>query len=279
MRKIMTLLLSAAFLLGAASFADALEDSVIVVSYAGEVRITPAGTVKAIDCKPEMLLGAGDRIKTGPESYAEIAFERAKNNIVRIEGRSDVILKLDGPDKLELINGEIFAMLNDLKRGEEFRIKTPAAVCGARGTGWNTTTDSKVTNVAVFDGRVSVRGVNPDGTVMEKKFWVKKGFERRVKRFSRPEKMRKIPKEKFRRIKKKGESLRRKPAKGRVEKKERKTLIRKKMEKKSAESSRAAKVRDERRASILDRKDEKKLDEIREDKTNVTSDSGSRVSP
>ncbi|MGB2599056.1 MAG: FecR domain-containing protein [Candidatus Omnitrophota bacterium] len=286
MRKFLIFILCVGFLTGAASFASASDGTVMVVSYAGDVKITPAGSARAVACKPEMILGAGDHIKTGAESYLEVAFERAKDNVVRIEEKSDVIMKLTDEERIELINGEVFAVLSKLERGEEFKIKTPTAVCGARGTGWNTKTDGKVTDVSVFDKRVFVRGIKPDGSVMEKKFWVRKGFERRIKKFEKPERMQKISKRRIEKMKEKARDLRKptgkpkeKPGRKPKEKlkdrarktREKPERMRSKMKRKDKDISREAFIREERATSIIDRRDDKKLDEIREEKATEPS--------
>lgn len=176
--------------------AQSLPETVIISSFAGDAKVTPAGKTRSVPCEAEMLLKAGDRIKTGRESYVEMAFERRRKNIVRIEESSDVVIKLVDGEKVELIDGTIFTVLLNLKRGEMFRVKTPCGVCGARGTGWKTTTDGNVVDVAVFDGRLFSRGIMPDGSVMEREYWIDEGFERTIKKFEKPGKMVKIPEEK-----------------------------------------------------------------------------------
>ena len=193
MKRFLTFLLCAGFVSGAFFYAGAAEDSVAVVSLAGDVKVTPAAAAKSTPCKPDMLIRAGDRIKTGRESYLEIAFDRREENIVRIEERSDVILKLADGEKIELVDGTIFAVLKNLRSGEVFRVRTPCAVCGARGTGWKTKTSGKETDVSVFDGRVLVRGIEKDGSAMEREHWIDEGFERKVKKFEKPGKMTKVP--------------------------------------------------------------------------------------
>ena len=172
--------------------AQAAEESVNVISCAGEVKLIPSTGMEAVVCRGGMRLEEGSRIITGKGSYVEIAFDRTGRNIVKIKENSEVVVKLDGSEKIELIDGEILAMLRKLKRREAFRVRTPCATCGARGTDWSTKTDGKVTDIAVLSGKVFVRGIKVDGSVMEKEFWVKKGFERRIKRFEHPGAMEKI---------------------------------------------------------------------------------------
>jgi len=192
-----TCLIFAAF----AGVSYASEEAVVVISYAGDVKVIPAGSSEPVTCKPGMVLKEGTRIITGEESYLKVAFDKPERNVVKVEEKSEMVIKLDGDDKIELIDGKIFASLQDLTKGETFRVRTPCATCGARGTGWITETDGKTTDVFVYDGTIFVRGINKDGTVMEKEYLVEEGFQRKVRKFKRPEREKKIPERKLTRIK------------------------------------------------------------------------------
>ena len=202
MKKYLIFALTIIFAVGMFSYAQAAEEVVEVVSFAGSAKVIPAGETRAVPCRPGMRIKEGSQVMTGAESYVEIALNVAKTNIVKVKANSKVVLKLEEPDHIELIDGEIFTLLQALEKGETFRVKTPCATCGARGTGWKTKTDGKVTDVSVFDGRVYVRGINKDGTVMEKKYLVRKGFERKIKKFERPAKMTRISKDRVEKMRK-----------------------------------------------------------------------------
>ena len=197
MKKIIILLTCAVFAACAFLPVHAAGNPVIVISYAGEVKIIPAGKVASVACRPDMLLAEGTRIVTGEESYVAIALDRPRSNIVKIKENSEVVIKLDSMDKIELIDGKMFTLLRNLKKGRTFRVQTPCAVCGARGTGWCSETDGNITTVAVFKDKVFVRGVNRDGSVMEKEFWVGRGFERKVKKFEHPGEALEIPEDRL----------------------------------------------------------------------------------
>ena len=168
------------------------QEEVLVVSYEGGVKVVHAGTIKSVSCKVGMKLEPGTRIITDAGSSVKIAFDRREKNIVRIMGKSDVVIKLSDGDKIELIEGEIYALLRDMKQGEKFRVRTPSAVCGARGTGWKTSSKGDTSEVATFDGRVFLRGVKKDGSVMDGVSWVRKGYKRAIKKFNKPGKEQKL---------------------------------------------------------------------------------------
>ncbi|MGD2279346.1 MAG: FecR family protein [Candidatus Omnitrophota bacterium] len=284
MKKFFTVLLGVVSIASAFCFASASAETVRVLSFAGDVKITPAGKAQAAGCKADMLLGSGDRVETGRESYIEIAFDRRKKNVVRIEERSDVVIRL-ADEQIELVDGELYAVIERLERGDAFKVRTPCVVCGVRGTGWNAKTTEKESNVSVLRGEITVRGIKEDGSLMERSFIVREGFERRIKRFQRPEKMERIAERRFSKMMEKVRPLikdrPRKPAprafrpepktgkrwKGRAPKAEM-------MERKQA-AEKVEYFREERRASAVDKKEQLRLDRIQEQRaedTRLTTD-------
>ncbi|MCK5450927.1 MAG: hypothetical protein KAI70_04090 [Candidatus Omnitrophica bacterium] len=196
MKKIIIfLLLCGIFSTGACLNVFASNETVIVVSYAGDIKVVPFGESKSIVCKPGMILNEGTRLITGEESYIKIAFGRAKTNIMKVNADSEVVIKLEGEEKAVLVDGVLVTLLKDVKRGTTFRIRTPCAIVGARGTGWIVETNDMMSKVLVFDDGVFIRGVNEDGSVMEGEDWIEEGFRREINRFDRPGKMIKVPEE------------------------------------------------------------------------------------
>jgi hypothetical protein len=173
-----------------------------VISVSGNVEVTPPVSGRPEKPKVDMFLKEGTKVVTKAKSEIEVAFNDEATNVVKISENTHVVIKLDQDDKIELIDGELFAALKDLEKGETFQVRTPCAVCGARGTGWQMKTTGKATDVAVFDKKVYVQGLNKDGSVMKKKFWVKKGYERKIEKFQKPDRARKMPKERLNKIKK-----------------------------------------------------------------------------
>ena len=71
-------------------------------------------------------------------------------------------------------------LLKDLPKGSEFKVRTPCAVCGARGTGWLIKTTDKFTEILVFENKVFLQGFNPDGSIRDGDFWTERGFKRTI---------------------------------------------------------------------------------------------------
>ncbi|MGB2601453.1 MAG: FecR family protein [Candidatus Omnitrophota bacterium] len=202
MKKVLVFAVAIVLFSGLFCSAQAMDGNIEVISLAGDAKVISPGAAAGEACLPGMRLREGSQVVTGMESYVEIALDDSKMNLLKIKENSRVAIKLEGPDKIELVDGEIFTLLQNLEPGEVFRVRTPCATCGARGTGWRTKTDGKATEVSVFQDQVFVRGVKKDGSAMEKQYTVKAGYERKIKKFSKPEKMRKISSKRLARMKK-----------------------------------------------------------------------------
>ncbi|MDP8299659.1 MAG: FecR domain-containing protein [Candidatus Tantalella remota] len=263
---------SVVLVLGAAICAA--EQTVFVVSYAGEVKLVSAEKEEAVTCVPGMVLTEGTRIITGEESYIMLAFDRSKNNLVKVKENSEVILKLGDEDTIELIDGKMFTLLRDLDKSQTFRIRTPDAVCGARGTGWGVTAGGRTTSVAVFDKKVFVTGINKDGSVKESEVWVEAGYQRSVKRYSLPGEIKQVSEEQIDSMKREfgllPEDL---PARGQ----------------KASMIDREDQLREEQMESIRERRDEREertviderreRDDLRTDRANVKDRTDNRPLP
>jgi hypothetical protein len=131
-----------------------------VVSFSGGILITQSDTGKTVKPKMNMPLMTGDKVTTEGSAFLDMAFGEGMLNIARVDENSTVIVKLQDTDKIELIGGELWTVLKNLKKGETFRVKTPCAVAGARGTIWATKIVGKGVDVSVLDGKVSVQGAS-----------------------------------------------------------------------------------------------------------------------
>ena len=137
-------------------------------------------------------LFSGDSIKTYKDSSVEISFDGRKENVVSINPNSHVVLKLFEQEKIELIDGEVFALITQLPYGSTFEIRTPTAVCGARGTGWGANANKSRTIVSGYENDSYAKGVDKNGNIMEDNLTVTQGFWTMVTLFGKPSKLSKI---------------------------------------------------------------------------------------
>lgn len=163
-----------------------------VISISGDSRYLSSGEATWQALEKNKYLYSGDSIKTGSDANVNLAFDNEKMNIVGIEPATYVVLKLEDPEKIELIDGEVFALIKNLPHGSSFEIRTPTAVSGARGTGWGTKANKNETTVSGYEDDSYVKGTNKDGTSKEDEKIIKEKYKRFVKLFKDPSKLIKL---------------------------------------------------------------------------------------
>ncbi|GEM_PF-3389109 len=144
---------------------------VTVHSASGDVNVLTAGEQAWQKAEKGMALGSGSSIKTGDDSHVNLAFDTEKTNIVSVRPNSHVVVQLKEDDKLTLIDGAVFSSLRNLPEGSTFRVRTPLAVCGARGTKFTVSYDSEkaLTALAVLESSVVLQSLRePDKFVSVK---------------------------------------------------------------------------------------------------------------
>jgi hypothetical protein len=192
MKKFLTLsFFLSLFAVGLSTLCQA--ETVQVFAVSGDVKVVPRGRNIGIACEKAMVLQSGDWVKTGSNSSVSLAFDKDGENAVTIEENSLVIVKLDGYFKIQLLTGEIYAILENVEHGETFRVLTPSAVTEATSSGWGAKSDGTYTNVVVFDNKVFICGINKDGSVKKEKFWIEEGYQRKTINFEDPGALEPIP--------------------------------------------------------------------------------------
>ena len=144
------------------------------------------------DVRVGISLFSGDSIKTYKDSSVEIAFDGRKKKIIDIKPGTYIVLKLGETEKIELIDGEVFSLVKKLPRGSRFEIRTPTAICGARGTGWGANANKNRTVVSAYENDSYAKGIRKDGSIVEDNLIVKEGYQTTVKRFDKPSKLMRI---------------------------------------------------------------------------------------
>ncbi|MBD3296597.1 MAG: hypothetical protein GF392_04450 [Candidatus Omnitrophica bacterium] len=178
------------------SDASSAGSGVKVIFCTRDVEVTPPGGV-TVDCRRDMVLTSGSRVKTAEKASVSVHLVDEPMNMVRIGPGSDVLLDLSG-DKagIQLIDGEMIVLLRGEEKGERFRVVTPAAVCGARGTGWSVGSREGSTEVIVFEGSVYVKGISERGIMGEDgTVYLEKGYKSVITAGERPGYPRKADKE------------------------------------------------------------------------------------
>ncbi|MBF0503603.1 MAG: FecR domain-containing protein [Candidatus Omnitrophica bacterium] len=156
-----------------------LEGSVIV-ERAGETLVPSLGTV----------LNARDKITTGKGSFVEIAYDDAYKDIMRVGADSRVFFESDRIRKnttLFMDRGEIKLKLDGLEKGSTFKVRTPVAIAGVRGTAFSVILKDKSMLVSDYESRIFVRGLTEDHLEMSDELLLTDGWKVRVAQFERPQ--------------------------------------------------------------------------------------------
>jgi len=167
----------------------------------GNVKYIPSGGKDGFILKKGDTLHSGDKVITASDSYAVVSIGDAKSNVIKIRSDSRVLLKIGADDIIELIDGRLLVFLEKRSQKKQFVVKTPCAVCGARGTGWFEETDNMSTKVIVFSGTVYTLGIKKDLDPAEKTFDIEEGYSRDIRIYRDPGPLKKVPSEKIKALK------------------------------------------------------------------------------
>lgn len=112
----------------------------VVTNVSGTVKLTSKAARAQRDARINELVGEGDSIETGSDGRIEIKFDNG-NSINIKPGSRFLVVKLTADPKtgqydnyFELSNGKIKAVIEKLPQDSSFRVKTPTAISGVRGT-------------------------------------------------------------------------------------------------------------------------------------------------
>lgn len=127
----------------------------------GDVKLVVNG--QAVTANTGDKITQGMTVKTGSKSIVDIYFE---GSVIRILEKSSVVMTelvknlTDSKELTELYveNGKVFSKVTrKLIEGEKFRVNTPTAVAGVRGTEFIVSEENGKSNIACIEGKVAVR--------------------------------------------------------------------------------------------------------------------------
>ncbi len=136
----------------------ALNGKVTLTSAEGKSRSLAQGDVKS----PQGIIIAGDTVRTEASSGIDLQFR--DGSVVRIYENSEFHLTslMVSPEgntrqiKGSLKSGGLYTLVYPVKDQSEYKIITPTAVAGVRGTGFEVEADEESTDVLVTEGVVEV---------------------------------------------------------------------------------------------------------------------------
>ena len=128
---------------------------------AGDVKIISDG--KSVQANVGDKISQGMTVKTGTKAIVDIHFQ---GSVIRILEKSSVVMKelvrnlKDSKDLTELYveNGQMFSKVTrKLTDGEKFRVNTPTAVAGVRGTEFLVSEEEGKSTISCLEGKVAVK--------------------------------------------------------------------------------------------------------------------------
>jgi len=180
------------FLMGLVGIGKAEEKQIATLSaYLGEVLLQKAGETTWQRAEEGTFLFEEDKIQTKEDSSAEIIFdyenviELSQNSLLEIKS-----LKIKEDDSkeslLKLEIGRVLAEVGEIPASSKFEIHTPTAVAGVRGTEFLVEEKDGESSVAVFKGKVGVRGIAKEG-LMANEVLIPANYQTSVLRHRNPQ--------------------------------------------------------------------------------------------
>lgn len=138
----------------------------------GDVQVSAAPDQEWEPAEAGITLGAEARLKTGPDSDADLLFEDGtamhvdKNASLTLESARE---KSDGTREfsIRLWAGRLLSQVMKRERSVSYRVRTPVAVAAVRGTEFVTDAAEDATELAVFEGQVETTSLKDDAAVGE----------------------------------------------------------------------------------------------------------------
>lgn len=137
-------------------------DNGIILFMQGDVKVKTAKSNIWSVAEKGLIISNGDAMKTGKNSWAEIAFGKNHKNSVRVQSETEVVFNDLGATKINLLKGELRSLVEKVSKNRVYEIKTPVSVCGIRGTGFDSITDGNTAETDVFENSVFFSGLGED---------------------------------------------------------------------------------------------------------------------
>ncbi len=162
-------------------------DRARVLRFSGVVAIHRAGEA----LKPDigMMLNDQDQIVTGEGAFAEVAYDDRLKNVIRINANARVVFessRIERMTRLFMDRGSVMVKLDGLEKGSTFKVRTPAAIAGVRGTAFGMAFDGREVTITDFESRIFVRGIASNYLEMSDELLLGSSWKVRVAPFEKP---------------------------------------------------------------------------------------------
>lgn len=125
----------------------------IIETYS-DVTVKKSASSRWQKAQPDMYLEREAEIKTGSASRCMLTFDEDLKNILTIEENSHIHIENVQPSVLYLPRGRVFSLIEDIAKIGEFKVRTPVAIAGVRGTGDSIEATKNGTTIKCFEGKI-----------------------------------------------------------------------------------------------------------------------------
>jgi len=138
-----------------------------IIDFKGEVMVKKNAATDWQDARKNLVLDKAAQVQTKAGGECTLAFDNDLKNIMTVKENSQIRIDSLKPGVVNLSQGRVFTLIKNLKQVEKFQVRTPVAVAGARGTGWETVNDNGRSLVSCFEDTVYVQGLDANGNVSD----------------------------------------------------------------------------------------------------------------
>ena len=146
-------------------------ESARILEFKGDVRVwTDEAKAWKKASVGQVLIDGGNKIATGKNSEAIIAFDAEGKDVMRIEANSEMVLRSIKPKESMLAIGSVLVRLDRVKSGSRFKVITQ----GAGGRAYDVARRGNLMVVTGREGTVRVFGVseeNRGGDFYSRSWW------------------------------------------------------------------------------------------------------------
>ncbi len=132
-----------------------------IVYIEGDVSVAPSAGTSVVAAAKGVSLAEGASIKTGKESYCDVALDQGHKNVISIGPDSDVTIGKEFK-QINIAKGRVFSEMKALAAGSQFEVTTPQAIAGVRGTAWESIVGEN-SKFNVKNHTVYVKGIDKMG--------------------------------------------------------------------------------------------------------------------
>ncbi|MBF0511518.1 MAG: FecR domain-containing protein [Candidatus Omnitrophica bacterium] len=136
------------------------------------------------------LLNPQDEITTGKGAFVEVSYDDVYKDIMRIGSLSRVYFESNRIQKVTTLfmdQGTIKLKLDNLEKGSTFKVRTPVAIAGVRGTAFGVKLQARTMLVTDYESRIFVRGLTEEHLEMPDELLLTNGWKVKVSEFEKPQ--------------------------------------------------------------------------------------------